>query len=408
MNLPESKTFQRRKERIAEIFSTNPRNGADKKVIWQPRTVLEERLDTLLFLPGTHICVDGPWGSGKSSLILTSLRRSRRRFTMIQMTKNMSWSDFCKEVSTRRVFSGDIKLKLDKSLWPEITITKSASETTFSDHELGRALKRQKAVLLLDDFERASQDLVVRIADICKLLTQQFDSRYAKVIIAGTHDFAHRIYSAQESLEGRLAHLSVGTLPSPRDCWDFLFRGFNALGLTVMPSDLESAPGNEGSASHEDPLYGAIHGSPKFLNEVGKNVALKSLTRGSVDSVSATEIIKTAKSVLRRDPGDNYTKALNVIGSARSKPTVMAVLRYLCKGGIGQIYRRDDIVDAITGFQRSIVEDAIATLIEMHFFTCTGASREVLYVSRPSLACLVCTMLDDPGPADNLPFTYQG
>src|SRR2546423_845817 len=72
-------------ERVNRVFDTEPRNGGDPNAVWLPRTEIENQFSNLLAQDGVHICVDGPSGTGKSSLVLTQLRKTSRRVITIQL-----------------------------------------------------------------------------------------------------------------------------------------------------------------------------------------------------------------------------------------------------------------------------------------------------------------------------------
>ena len=48
-------------ERIEQLFSSQPRNGADATTLWHKRAKIEKGLSQLLKARSQNICIDGPW-----------------------------------------------------------------------------------------------------------------------------------------------------------------------------------------------------------------------------------------------------------------------------------------------------------------------------------------------------------
>src|ERR1700722_19725760 len=94
--------------RIEQFFGSSPRNGTEEGVLWRPRDRLEKRLSQLLSARSQNICIDGPTGSGKSSLAITVLSKIKQTFVWVPVISNMSWPDFCEEIITRFLRIDDI------------------------------------------------------------------------------------------------------------------------------------------------------------------------------------------------------------------------------------------------------------------------------------------------------------
>jgi hypothetical protein len=84
--------------RVNAVFHTSPRDGGKPHAVWLPRVKLESDFSDLLFQDGVHICVDGPSGTGKTSLVLTQLTKERQKVLPIQLSRSVDWGDFCRLV----------------------------------------------------------------------------------------------------------------------------------------------------------------------------------------------------------------------------------------------------------------------------------------------------------------------
>ena len=187
---------------VGQVFNTQPRDGSRRNSVWKKRRGTEETLKLLLQNPGVHICVDGPTGSGKSSLAITMLNRLRINYNLIQITSSMSWQDICRELidsssskenscSTKFVIglknglptfmlereAGTLERQADN-----IDLANRLSERA-NEHDICRSLANNNILLFIDDFERAKPELAARIADMCKLLTQSFQNIYSKILV---------------------------------------------------------------------------------------------------------------------------------------------------------------------------------------------------------------------------------
>jgi hypothetical protein len=176
--------------RVSQIFHTAPRDGAKPHSVWFPRRALENDLSDLLFQEAVHICVDGPSGTGKTSLVQTQLSKEAVKVLPLQLPRSTDWGEFCKlivqtitdvesklsvEVSaTLKNFLPEAAFKLTYGRKSKPTADISATKLGSMLNEVGicRALEASKAILFIDDFEKASADLVIRIADLCKIATQ--------------------------------------------------------------------------------------------------------------------------------------------------------------------------------------------------------------------------------------------
>jgi hypothetical protein len=386
-------------KKVSEVFNTMPRDGT--RTLWLPRTSIENRLAEVLDNRGVHICLDGPTGTGKTSLALTLLNRLKIKYKLIQVTKSMGWSEFCKRlistssnketsVSAEVEFGVDHlipqgKLKLSigtKGRASDKLELLEAIASKWTEHDVCQLLADKNVLLLIDDFERASEEFIRNVSDMCKLLTQSYQNPYAKIVVVGTDDICRRLYDANPSLESRLEQISLGTLPTRNDSWRFLSMGFDVLRLRH--------PANERFTKKEELLecvqavYEAADGLPKSLNELGWKISLKGLGR---TRISPTDI----KEITAQMPLDNLRKYKSeypkIIKCFTSNPIVRAVLQHLYHEGIGQIHNWSDVEAALAEtYSEEQVEHAICELIDAKFLVRTGIHGDILFVTSPPLA----------------------
>jgi hypothetical protein len=213
--------------RVTRVFDTRPRDGANPDSVWLPREKVENQFNDLLYQDGVHICVDGPSGTGKTSLVKTQLSKEKKKVIENQLTDSMRWTDLCREIMGD-ISKADSNFGIDALLslteLPSIKLSYSRKKKSgdnlakwkaigsqLNEFDLCRALQATDSVLFIDDFEKAHESILVRIADICKLMTQKFKG---KIVIAGTGDIYLQLMTKEPALESRLAVMSIGVLPN--------------------------------------------------------------------------------------------------------------------------------------------------------------------------------------------------
>lgn len=412
---PDSKAKRFWASRVGTVFNTMPRDGSAEKTVWLTRKEAESEFSGVLHLQGKHICLDGPTGTGKTSLALTGLHKENMRYTLVQVTEKMTWSGFCKElVDPQRDAESSISAELDGGLekglptakfrvtlgskWKASDRMKHVEEvaSSWTEQDVCRSLSAEKTALFIDDFERANDDIVVRVSDMCKLLTQKYHAEGVKLIIVGTDDICRRLFSANPSLESRLHQISLGTLPDRGDSWRFLQMGFDALRLTH--------PGNNKYVTRDervecvDAIYRAADGLPKSLNELGSELALRSYPR---ERINPAEIREVADEMPIRNLKLFRRESRGIVNCIKENPTAEAVLLHLYKDGIGQIHDWEDIQKSLSGrFSHDQIEHALCELVELKFLTLTGRYSDVLFVSQPTLAHTLGVVWSEPDRYD--------
>jgi len=398
-------------QHVSDVFDTNPRNGNREATVWLKRGALEREFESDLFVRGRHICLDGCSGSGKSSLVITALLKHLVPYTTVQITRKMDWESFCRQLINKHPGkSRDIKTtaggewkglfptgklqisigtksdeKYDQELWEKVV--KSATE-----HTIAAAIAEQNCIVLLDEFERAQPDLANSVSEVCKILTQSFTSSMGKLIIIGADDVYKKLYDAYSTLDNRLVHHSIPTLPTPQESWYYLKQGFKKLNKYHPGSSKFAQPGDEKKAMQY--VYLAADGLLKSLTELGVEIC-KSVGPDS-KNISLATIERACIAFDTKNFGKYRTKFSELHRLAEQKPITMAVLFHINKHGLGQIHDKGEIEEGLTNYGRVQVEDAILALWKHDFLVMTGESNQKIFVKNPSWAHTLRVYLSDP------------
>lgn len=400
---------------IYKVFYTTPRDGYKSGNIWIQREE-EDILEKLLNAVGVSICIDGPTGTGKSSLAITILKKKNFRFLLIQVTKNMKWKDFCKKLFEAKInYNNGVDIGIDAGFEKGLPIFKihfgiktennqlkdleyeEKIIQNMTDHEICKILQERDLTLVIDDFERASEEILSNIGEMCKLITLSYISNTSKIIIIGTDDIYHRLVRFNKSLEARLKEISIGTLEKKQKSWNFLVEGFNKLQLKHPQQEFEKhyvSVSKQELNELKSACYDAADGLLKSLNELGSEIALKA---SSQNRISKATILEVCKYYL-----DKNIKHFNVDFPQISKLIqnnifVKDIVICLYKKGIGQIHRWDEIVESFDeSIDLSQIENAICELVEINFLTRTGYNGEILFVSNPTMAHIIGTFMSNP------------
>jgi len=391
---------------VGQVFNTKPRDGSSNNIFWVNRGKIEDLLGLVLHNPGVHICIDGPTGTGKSSLAITTLNRFRINYNLVQITSSMTWQGFCRELidsgsNKGKSYSTKFAVGLKNGLPTFMLESEAGSQERQADnidlmnkiaeqtneHDICRSLANHNILLFIDDFERAKPDLTVRIADMCKLLTQSFQNSYSKIVIAGTDDICRRLYEANASLEGRLEQISVGTFGDPGESWNFIKKGFDELKL-LHPGNSKIKEERDSLPNSISVIYEAADGLPKSLNQLGRSIAINArITSKGHRYINASDIRDSAKEHFNKALRSQDRKFRPILEFIRGNVIAQVVLNHLYTQGIGHIHNWSEITTALQHeFSEQQIDQAVKELIKLNFLVRTGAQDDILFTTEPEFA----------------------
>lgn len=396
---------------VGIVFNTQPRLGTDTNCVWVSRQREQDQFAKYFLAQGLHVLLDGPTGTGKTSLAITALATVRARYAKVVVADGMTWPQFCVNASTaaapararreREVLAG-IEGGMPTLLYRATSSASSAESqqqavqewaATATEYDVARIMQAENIALMIDDAESASPELVLRLANLAKLLTTEVGgAAAAKLIVVGTGDICRRLYMAKPALEKRVGEVSLGTFPDRKESWDFLRRGFERLkrlhpGNSAIPAQKASLP------RAIDAVYEAADGLPKALNDLGRDVALEAEYR----DISVATLVEVANAKALQNWRQYKRECRDLFGCLQSNPITRDIVAYLYERGVGRIHDSEDIHGVLD--QRSSdsqVEHALAELCAIGFLTRTGISNQVVFVQSPSLAHTLGVVLRDP------------
>jgi len=389
-----AKSYFERKwlDEVSRVFDTRPRNASSHKVIWLPRDSQEKAISGLLSST-KHICIDGPTGTGKTSLALTMLGQSKIRYVSMQIVRKMTWQEFCmnlvRPTSPKRTrdYSSEFKIGVESGL-PTATMQVTlgspkhnmydlrARAKHWSEHDVCHVMEEENKSLLIDDFEKANDELISRVADMAKLLAQTYSKNRTKLIIVGTDDIYRRILSKDPSLDARMSEVSLGAFPSENISWKYLTLGFEALNLT-HPSKSKLASERSKVNSCIRAVYDAADGLPKSLTDLGWEIAAICHKR---PGPTVADITTKSNRMLRNKAMQYRRKYPSLMSELRSNASVRAVFRCLLQNGVGSIHYMDEFVGhLIENIGEAQVQEAVTRLVELELITQTGMNNDVLF-----------------------------
>lgn len=399
--------------KVGSVFITRPRIGG-KHTVWLDRKDAERRFTEAIQHPGAHVCLDGPTGVGKTSLVLTELVAQSVRHIAVMTTASMTWVEFCrrlvgKPTNEEVALSGEAELGVDKGL-PIAKLRVSLGEkgkpiddveladklaTTWTEHDVAARLAEKDLVLVVDDLERASDELLRRISDLCKLLTQAYVSENAKIIVVGSGDIYNRLHRHNAALDERLLQVSLGAFKRQSDSRVFMTRGLDRLRLR-HPWNSVLAKEFEQRHNCSVAIWEAADGLPKSLNRLGYEIAMRAEGR---PGPSAHDILEISQRVTEEHWIQYNHEFPELLSYLEGDPTATAVVKCLYEEGIGRIHRVPEIMRRLfTGGIKDVVaiERALDALVNSEFLVRTGSSGELLFALRPTAAHTLGVYVRDP------------
>jgi hypothetical protein len=391
---------------IEKVFSPYPRYGYEKNTHWIKRKEEEETLDKILNQSGQSACVDGPTGSGKTSLVLTTLKRKKIDFVYVQLTKNMTWDDFCRKLLNTHVnnctsfdfyfetgidkglpvFKAHFGFKSSKNKLDDLEYEDKLI-ARMTDHKICEILQENNVALVVDDFERSDKIILNNIAEMCKLILNTYQAPNLHLLIVGIDDIYGKLIEANKSLPNRVTELSLGTICNSDSSWIYLIEGFSKLNLNHIVNEYNN---NIGDTTMNDLkeckeyCYNAADGLVKALNNLGHQI---SSNASSVGRISKATIIKVSKQMFEDNVNSYNRRYPQILETIALNPFIKMLINKLYTRGIGRIHKWSEITSEFDySTDSKQIDLAIKELIKINFLTSTGKQGDVLYVTDPILA----------------------
>ncbi len=395
-------------ERINHVFTTRPRNGAEKGILWVERKDEQKKFSSYL-AQEDHICIDGPTGSGKSSLVATKLYGLKQKHIAIQLSRKLTWEQFCtrlvdpKYVNTNSI-GAELEIGVDKGLPTgklSFSLGSSGSDNddidylikqskTWTEHDLCKKLQEADIPLILDDVERCNDDLLERLSDAARIQFQSYPSKKGKMVFIGAGGIMPRLIKANKSLGHRINHISLGAFEDMNYSWHFLLEGFNSLGMR-HPANSRYKDQIKQRDTCVKMTYYAADGLPKSLNRLGKNIAISS---GEGRHANASTIINESRQMFLENWRNYSTIYTSIANLLKSDQIAGKIVKLIWKRGMGAVietdYLRENIVDKKTPGDKRIKNDefesSLSHLIDLDFITLSGKSRDTVFATDPASA----------------------
>jgi hypothetical protein len=410
--------------KVGKVFDTRPR-VASKSTVWLERKSAYESLSNAIEQPGMHVCLDGPTGVGKTSLIHTYIANEQIRHCAIMITQATTWADMCRRLigtpsNEENSTSGEFEVGLNNGLptakfkvylgmkerpLDDLTYADKLA-TTWTEHDVAKRLAANDLVLVIDDLERANDQLMTRISDLCKLITQAYVSQNSKVVMIGSGDVYVRLHRANSALDERVSQVCLGAFKYPNDSRIFLQRGLERLFLrnpwnSAIPKEFDLRD------KCRDAVWEAADGLPKSLNRLGYEIGIRGRDRSGI---TATDIFECAQSMVEEHWIQYSQEFPEVLEILESHPAAVQVLKCMYEDGITRIHKVSRIISQACmqdreqpPFPKSDVDSGIDLLVGTGFIVRTGKSSELLFVKHPAAAHTLGVVMRDPAKVQHLP-----
>jgi hypothetical protein len=385
-----------RAQKISLAFSTQPTRGENEK-LWLRRETLERELSYQLGTLDQHLCIDGPSGTGKTSLVQKILSVRDRDFMHVQLTPDMRWKDFTRqfvEIPNRTKTSREASAKGILSLFRlsgelnfrygdefsekdsyELLLKKAEQ---WGSHDVAKWVHDNEIVLIVDDFELADDDTVSRIAAVCKLLGQSYRG---KVVLIGMDDVLKKLLKQNQALTHRISEITVGGLADIGESIGYLNKKFDFLGIRTPASDRRCSKGEKEEYARY--IFDAANGLLKQLNWLGQQLVENI---GPVERLSLAATREVCKRIIS-DFRFKNREGIRQISSVLERNSDFAdVFEFLASKAVSSITRISEIEEHLQGKYRvDSIKSALEYLEENHVVVTTGASDLRIFFKNPPL-----------------------
>lgn len=410
-------------QKVGKVFDTRPR-VATANTFWLERNQAYKQFAQAAERPGGHICLDGPTGVGKTSLVHTYIERESLRHIPIMITHSMQWKDVCRKIigirkndesSGGAEFEGGIhnglptakfKLSVSEKSKPYDNLKYSEDlSDRWSEEDVAKYLSRHNAALILDDLERSSSELLLRISDLCKALTQQYVSENAKLIMVGSGDIYQRIHKSNPALDERVSQISLGAFNGSNDSRLVIVRGLEKLRLRHPWNSRFKVEFDQRDDCREA-IWQAADGLPKSLNRLGYEIAIRGFSRSAV---SVTDIIDCCQQIIDKNIENYLQEFPDILTIISDDEKVAQIVKCLYETGIARIHNWNGVKEKIKQLyprefnnDENLYELSLSKLVDLGFLFRTGPSGALLFVKHPAAAHTLGVVARDPNRIDKI------
>jgi hypothetical protein len=399
-------------EHIDNVFGTNPRDGYGPEKFWWEKRGGDDKFFELLYSRGKSICVDGPTGSGKTSLVMRGLKESKNKFCTVTVFPQLDWKSLCKEIiqvpkshkedgsfGTKVGFKqqlpeSEFGLNINKNYAPSSDMVYTEKYLNdFTQQHLAGIMQETNATLFLDDFENASTELIKRVASLIKILSTSSNKTAAKVILTASDNSFTKLVSATETIEKRLVAFNLGGLRGKWQGWNFICEGLTNLNI-IHPATSKMPTQKSRLAACETAVYDAAGGILKNLTYLGQKLATEGYAR---KSVTVDDILKICEEVSKEGVSSNSMRYRPILKHVKEDPAIRVLLRYIYKKGIGGIQYLQDIVTDLEGqAHEDTLRSGIKKFVNEKVLVQTGFDGGVLFPKNPSVLHYFCVACSNP------------
>lgn len=396
--------------RIEDVFGSEPRHGGR---FWWPREKeLEESFESI-FNERTSkkvVLIDGPTGSGKTSIAYRTLSKTDTSFNYYSVDDETSWEVLCRHIISVPKYKEETngrKLGFSiRNFLPNGHVDTNHEEKYDSLKELEyeesylkkislddivEILIKEKNTLLLDDFEKANDELIKKIANLSKKLSNvKHLSSKSKLIIISCRRSYEKLIESDNTLEGRVLHLTLGGIRERTESWKFILTGLELLDVKD-PTKSRIKNIKDILKDCQITTYDATGGILKNLTDLGELIAKKAIDR---KSISPNTIVQISKGKAQSNINCYLRKFDSLVKHIANDHNAREIIKYLYDKGINSYH---DFADIQSYIERKApetnVEEGISTLVEIDFLVPTGIQGSKLFTLNPNLSLAFCVAL---------------
>lgn len=391
---------------VDQIFGAAPRTR-DSEAFWFNRSAIESQIADRL-AQNAHICLNGPTGSGKTSLALTFAEemQRRRRFDLVvhhQIESDDDWHLTCKAIflSCEGTLPST-ELAAAEGGWSGTGPKLTASSKHFANYEeeerasnatrswnagsLLRYLETKRAIVVIDNAEKLSADLARRFADFGKKAVTKGYS----VWFVGSGSVLGKILPNDPSLLLRFDEVTVTRLVGQGEPWAVIETGLTKLGFRhPFNSKLEREKQRRDQCAPA--VFDATGGLLKATIALGRLLAMRELSRGG-DSVTVADVLEAAKDLVR--DGAHHCDA-QIVGrlvslrrdKARSRAAQGAlwIIEAMLKVGATEVAPVANIRMSLPNVMQDTFTEALELLVEKKVVLLLGRANEKVMFVEPDL-----------------------